>query len=141
MKSVYITPGQSNANADMAMLGSEDNAIMGRDINWRPQQYMHIEGVGTENATEVSSILGMVYKTHEERWSERGENIWECCPRNLRVVHPRSARDEATRHGWKCEHAARTDYIWTPSGAWSKGCEAIRDEATRMTTPRLNTGH
>lgn len=56
----------------MVVLESEDNTIMVGEINWRPREYMHIEGVGTENATDVSSILGMIYKTHEERWSEKG---------------------------------------------------------------------
>lgn len=111
MKSVYTPQRQSKAKADISILECDDNSIMGGDISWGPKQYNHIEGIATEDPDKVSATASMTYDTYEERWSNTGENMWEIWPRNLRVVHPRGARGDATRHDLKYKHAARIDYI------------------------------
>lgn len=45
--SVYVPLRQSNANADIGVLESESNTIMGGGIKCIHQQYMRIEGAAT----------------------------------------------------------------------------------------------
>lgn len=75
LKSVYIPPRQSKAKADMSMLECDNNSTMGGDISWKPQRYMHINVVATEDPDKVSENVGMIYNTYEERSSARDESI------------------------------------------------------------------
>lgn len=63
LKNVYVPPRQSKAKEDFGTLECERNTIMGGDINWRPQQYVYIDGIATEDPDKVSDIAGMNYKT------------------------------------------------------------------------------
>lgn len=118
VKSVSIPPRQNKSAVDPTILQCESRTFMGGNINGRPQDYMHIEGVATRNTREVSEAIKMDYRTHEQRWwTARDNAIWESLPRNLKRAPPRAPRDEATLHDWRFRSVCRIDYLWVPAGA------------------------
>lgn len=77
---------------------SDDQAFMGGDINWRPHEYMHTEGLGKHDPHSVTEATKIDYRTYAQRCTARDDAIWEAWPQ-LAV----SFSDNATGRGHEAQ--------------------------------------